>query len=368
MHFICRFSMYLQSTYKIPRLKKDAFPTKFLSEDENKLHASEVTTSDRNLDCCNKGENGRPFTQSELDTDDSNFTFKDLVATKKLRLPLNWSQFVSIKDDNCSRVCYSKREMKVIDNVERLIELVGVIIFPDLHFQINVMGKNLVDLKSIGINVNHIIDIEFLEDILELLSYYNICIGYETNENLDTTVAFRDVSNAYRHNNCELLLSNRRICSKCECIIRNDKLKKKRLEENQGNYKRIRISGNLSAQDANKLKMVNSKMKSAVKKNIVLFKEMEDLRSQLAEAHQKIYQSDGQKIENIMLKLKMDEQQKEVVRTIIAAAKNKNSKQNRYSENWLILSILLHMRSPKSFRFIRENKILPLPCVATIRR
>lgn len=53
---------------------------------------------------------------------------------------------------------------------------------------------------------------------------------------------------------------------------------------------------------------------------------------------------------------------------ILKAATVKDKKGIRYSNEWIILSMLLHMRSPVTYRFLLENKILPLPCIRTVRR
>lgn len=57
-----------------------------------------------------------------------------------------------------------------------------------------------------------------------------------------------------------------------------------------------------------------------------------------------------------------------VISEIFECSKRKSSKSNRYSEDWILLCLLLHMRSPAAYRLLRENNILPLPCTSTIRR
>lgn len=56
------------------------------------------------------------------------------------------------------------------------------------------------------------------------------------------------------------------------------------------------------------------------------------------------------------------------IKEILKSSKVKTSNRNRYSDKWVILCILLHMRSPVTYRMIRDNKILPLPDTRTIRR
>lgn len=53
---------------------------------------------------------------------------------------------------------------------------------------------------------------------------------------------------------------------------------------------------------------------------------------------------------------------------IIKAANQKNTKGRRYNEEWILLCLLLHMKSPKAYNFLRDTQILPIPCIRSIRR
>ncbi|KAH8018262.1 hypothetical protein HPB51_000873 [Rhipicephalus microplus] len=57
-----------------------------------------------------------------------------------------------------------------------------------------------------------------------------------------------------------------------------------------------------------------------------------------------------------------------VIHECIAAAKATGKKNRRYTENRLLLCLLLHNRSPSTYAFLRNNDILPLPCVSTVRK
>lgn len=56
-----------------------------------------------------------------------------------------------------------------------------------------------------------------------------------------------------------------------------------------------------------------------------------------------------------------------VIKEIIASAKKKSLKGNRYTEDWMMLCMLLHIRSPAGYSFMQNNKLLPLPCIRRIR-
>ncbi|XP_033218150.1 uncharacterized protein LOC117173619 [Belonocnema kinseyi] len=53
---------------------------------------------------------------------------------------------------------------------------------------------------------------------------------------------------------------------------------------------------------------------------------------------------------------------------MFAAASKKNPQSRKYSDGWVVLRMLIHMRSPSAYRMLRDNKILPLLCTRCIRR
>ncbi|XP_029342261.1 uncharacterized protein LOC115033584 [Acyrthosiphon pisum] len=57
-----------------------------------------------------------------------------------------------------------------------------------------------------------------------------------------------------------------------------------------------------------------------------------------------------------------------LIKEIFAAAKVKNPKGRRYSEDWMMLCLLFQIRSPSGYKFLKDQNILPFPCVNTIRK
>lgn len=55
-----------------------------------------------------------------------------------------------------------------------------------------------------------------------------------------------------------------------------------------------------------------------------------------------------------------------LIKECIAAAKVSHKKAMRYSHEWLLLCLLMHIRSSNSYDFLRDNNILPLPAKSTI--
>lgn len=51
----------------------------------------------------------------------------------------------------------------------------------------------------------------------------------------------------------------------------------------------------------------------------------------------------------------------------VSATKMKKSKKGRrYTDNWLLLCLLLQVRTPTGYRLLRENDIIPLFAVETL--
>ncbi|XP_029678707.1 uncharacterized protein LOC115244855 [Formica exsecta] len=65
--------------------------------------------------------------------------------------------------------------------------------------------------------------------------------------------------------------------------------------------------------------------------------------------------------------LNVPESQKLALKEIIAAASKKDTRGRRYTEEWVMLCMLMNIRSVGYYKFLRKNNILPLPCTRTIR-
>lgn len=51
----------------------------------------------------------------------------------------------------------------------------------------------------------------------------------------------------------------------------------------------------------------------------------------------------------------------------VSVAKTK-SRKGRYTDNWLLLCLLLHIRTPAGYRLLKDNDILILPAAEIVRR
>jgi len=64
----------------------------------------------------------------------------------------------------------------------------------------------------------------------------------------------------------------------------------------------------------------------------------------------------------------MNDSQRTLILECFSASKLKNSKSRRYSENWLMLCLLLNIRSPSAYNYLRASALLSLPHQKTVRK
>lgn len=63
---------------------------------------------------------------------------------------------------------------------------------------------------------------------------------------------------------------------------------------------------------------------------------------------------------------KIPKNQMHLIQEILNSSKNPRAR--RYKEGWMLLCMLLHIRSPAGYNYLRSSEILPLPVISTIRR
>jgi len=59
--------------------------------------------------------------------------------------------------------------------------------------------------------------------------------------------------------------------------------------------------------------------------------------------------------------------QKTVLHEILKTAKRTDSRGRRYTHEWIMLCVLMNIRSPSNYQFLRKNNVLLLPCARTVR-
>lgn len=91
-------------------------------------------------------------------------------------------------------------------------------------------------------------------------------------------------------------------------------------------------------------------------------------KNQLKENQKEMSLFREQNLDSQMDDLQINKNSRTVINEILSASRVKDTKGRRYSEDWIILCLLFHTKSPTAYNLLRDNKILPLPATSTIRR
>lgn len=210
--------------------------------------------------------------------------------------------------------------------------------------------------------------IDHFGEFLEKINNFSTCSGSSllVRNNDSYRNGYQDSTGVWRHNECSIVILGEN--SKCtHCTTMDNSMKRKRAREvGTKERKRIRLNpitkNDFSVQCLRKKYLAKTKM--CKRKNIMVKK----LKCQLLKNEHEMDAISEQNLHDILKRTKVPKNQCVAVQQIFDAAKCKSSKGVRYSENWMLLCMLMYMRSPRTYKFIRINRFLPLPCMRTIKR
>lgn len=234
----------------------------------------------------------------------------------------------------------------------------------------NLMVKCSVLGKDISVNIFDIQEIRSIAVLEELLNKFNssiICKGYQIDSYLKTQNSYIDPVGNVRHIMCQLILEKKKdICQYCTCAMRSVNRKKLRMSKNNKTTERINII--LSPRKQPQLKRLQMKYKLVRQQKIRAEALNKKQKSYMSYLHNKMSALSSLSLEDRLINNFVPYNQRIALTEIVSASKVKNKKGRRYSENWSLLCMLFHIRSPCGYNFLLNNDILPLPCVRTIRR
>lgn len=93
-----------------------------------------------------------------------------------------------------------------------------------------------------------------------------------------------------------------------------------------------------------RIKLLQLTKKNIKKKNTRAIKEIKRLKNALSDAHLQMKNISDISLQQSLVNSGVNITQCELIKEIFAAAKTKNSKGLRYSENWMILCLLFQIR------------------------
>lgn len=179
--------------------------------------------------------------------------------------------------------------------------------------------------------------------------------------------AYLDSNDRWRHNKCSVILDDGVFaCHKCTCLSNTLRMQQNRRQKQTYKYG---AALNLPSQRSKEKLAALHRAKYALKRSKNrLLNRCKILSTELAKSKDELQKLSEEELEGKLLKANLQSTQMTVVRECIAAAKLANKKNRRYTEDWLLMCLLLHIRSPSAYSFLRDNDVLPLPCVTTVRR
>lgn len=233
----------------------------------------------------------------------------------------------------------------------------------NLNFKCFVMGKeinsNIFGSTKLSCNND-------LEAILRTFDNTNICKGYKLKEPLlHTKTTFIDLMGNIRHIMCPLIIDLNNDCKFCNKAIRTIMRKRLRFTKTKISQ-RIHIS--LSPDKQILVQQLRKKHKLTQQQKYRLETLNKKLKTDLFDLQDKMAKLSSRSLEEVLSKNMIPSNQRIALHELLAASQVCNPKGRRYSENWILLCLLFHIRSPCGYNFMRSNDILPLPCVRTIRR
>ncbi|XP_011499745.1 PREDICTED: uncharacterized protein LOC105363692 [Ceratosolen solmsi marchali] len=241
----------------------------------------------------------------------------------------------------------------------------SLIIKNTMNFSFNALGKNL-DSEQLDLsNVFH--NFEELQITLNKFSSMIFCSGIADINGVDLVkdnIAYTDCFNKLRHNNC-YILSSRRKCKICENVRKTVSQKKRRMSRRSPDKERPNYS-----KLANKNVLHSWKKRIQAQRGVIkrAKNKIECLRKQVNEMKAGLSKIDLQSVLQKCSEYKISDIQRTLIEQIVSSAKVKSEKGRRYNEDWTMLCILMHTRSPKEYKHLQSLGILPLPCVRTVRR
>ncbi|XP_015593444.1 uncharacterized protein LOC107266920 [Cephus cinctus] len=253
------------------------------------------------------------------------------------------------------------------NNLQPLIRK-SVLVLEDGTVHMSAHGKTLSS-KNISLLPKPVETTSELCHLLKTLSNMNICTGVamlQGAQSVPSNVGCQDSFGDWRHKDCPVLCI-KRVCTRCQ------RLKKTLQERNRRLIKQNKKLGRLklvcrTERDREKFVVLRKKIRSEAAVARRASEKIKKIQGIISKAQMTIKNLREQSIKDKCEKLKLPEPQQLAIQEIIAAAGKDNKKGNRYSENWVMMSMLMFIRSPAYYRFLRENDVLPLPSPHTVRR
>lgn len=240
----------------------------------------------------------------------------------------------------------------------------------DMQVTVTIMGKH-VSLERLEVP-ERLLCLEDVEKLLSDLDKLRLCGGGPSTKVyplVHPVCASVDSSGVWRHNNCSLfLLGNKPECQNCARLSDTLRIHQRRVV-NRKKESKPHCTFRFSSVPSNEKMVAFRKAKYALKRSKTrLLKKVKALTAEVRKAQHKLQTIHAESLPEKLNNLNLPSAQLNLIEECVSASKCATKKNRRYTESWLSLCLLLHIRSPSGYSFLRENDILPLPCISTVRK
>ncbi|XP_077535872.1 uncharacterized protein LOC144148165 [Haemaphysalis longicornis] len=245
----------------------------------------------------------------------------------------------------------------------------------DMSVQPYVLGKP-VECSTVGIN-SFATSVSEVDAMLTAVDNVSVCCGGPSLESFPTVLpecASVDCQGKWRHNKCPLVTTGGGICRPCSGLSDTLRIHAERQAmriKQKRPLKHIRLPPlrriTLPAQHE-RLDALRFSRAALQRSRARLLKRNKLLMKQLEESKKEMMKIQDEDVAEKLQALDMPPAQLLLLKECISAAKCTAKTNRRYTDDWLLLCLLLNIRSPATYSFLRGNNILPLPCVSTIRK
>lgn len=289
--------------------------------------------------------------------------FKDLGM--KIVLPTDWS-FKYLLQHNRAILVLSKESFSYLNGKYQTYKLKEILITQDFEVKVSILQED-VDLSKFHCG-SELLSIEMLQQIICTVDKARVCCGSHTQEKMPVTdckTVQQDAGATWRHVGCPLIVTDSRRCSYCRRAMKTVAKRVQRLKKNETS-KKNRVS--LSPKIRQQWRTMKTRVQNSMRRRKLAAKTIEQLKKELEDCQVKVAQVEQSKLTELLDTGRISSHQLVLLEQIIASVKCKNANGQRYSEEWMVLALLLHMKSPATYRLLKSSEILPLPSIRTIRR
>ncbi|KAH7953547.1 hypothetical protein HPB49_009967 [Dermacentor silvarum] len=225
-------------------------------------------------------------------------------------------------------------------------------------FILNCNLSNIIDFEE------KLTTIEDFERMVETIDKIKMCRGGPAKQKypgVNPQCAYIDSLGVWRHRRCAIYGTEQ--CAHCKRLggtLRCHAMRqKKRMQTSRTTVVEPTIK-------KPKFDVLRRRQRYLYKQSWSSRRRMRELQKELKLYKGRMSQLNQGELESILQRL--PEGQRLVVEECIKLDTHISSKGRRYSDKFLTMCLLLHIRSPAAYDFLRRNDLMPLPAVSTVRK